>query len=64
METMEQQIDRPLVRYGLTEVQYDIKVTATGLRNTPANVIELVQKIVTAHENNCALTVKVDWTLN
>lgn len=61
---MEKQIDRPFVPYGLAEVQYDIRVSATGLKNTPANIIELAQKIIEAHKDNCALTVKVEWTLN
>ena len=61
---MENQIDRPVVRYGLAEIEYDIEVTSElASKNTSESIIDIVTKIVAAHNDNCALNLKVSWTL-
>ena len=62
---MEQQIDRPFIKYGLAEVQYDIKANSK-LTDTAATktVIDITQAIIEAHKDDCALNIKIEWTLN
>ena len=61
---MEPQIDRPLIRYGLAEVEYDIKLSSTlADENKSETIIDIVKKIVAAHNKDCALKLKITWVI-
>ena len=61
---METQIDRPLVRYGLTEIEYSLEANSKQTDIDAAkNIIDIVSKIHAAHEETSALNIKVHWNL-
>lgn len=61
---METQIDRPLVSYGLTEIEYSIEANSKQVDTCAAkNIIDIVSKIHETHKETCALNIKVNWKL-
>lgn len=64
VKKMEKQIDRPLIHYGLTEIEYCLEVNSNQTDTDAAkNIIAIVRKIHETHEESCALRIKVNWKL-
>lgn len=62
---MEKQTDRAFVGYGLAETQYEIKVSSKlADKKAPLAIIDIAQKIIDAHNDGCALNLKIFWTIN
>lgn len=62
---MKKQIDRPLLSYGLTEIDYHIEAgSKQGDTNATNNIINIVRKVQDMHKETCALSIQINWKLS